>query len=166
MKKISLLFTLFFIGLTVVSCSNDDDFQLTAPYVTYDFNGEKTYIAGENDEKKATMYNDMIEIVAHSQFANQPSSVGVSFSFRIQGEGTYNDVEFYIEKGGEGYWSKDENEQTNGTVNVTEIDTQDHTISGTFSFLAYHMYDTTTAEVTAGVFEKIPYSGTLPVTQD
>lgn len=166
MKKISLLFTLFFIGLTVVSCSNDDDFQPTAPYVSFSFNGEKTYIAGENDQKMASVDNTGITLSAGTQFANLPSSTLITMTFPIQGEGTYNDVRFYVSKNGGSYTSLDENEETNGTVTVTEIDTQNHTISGTFSFTAYNIYDTTTAEVTAGVFEEIPYSGTLPVTQD
>lgn len=166
MKKISLLFTLFFIGLTIVSCSNDDDFQLTAPYVSYDFNGEKTYIAGENDEKKASVDDNGIVLAAGTQFANKPWSTIITMSFRILGEGVYNDVNFYVSKNAGSYTSLDENEETNGIVTVTEIDVQNHTISGTFSFTAYNIYDTTTAEVTTGVFEKIPYSGTLPVTQD
>src|SRR5665213_1638179 len=46
-----------------------------------------------------------------------------------------------------------------GTVSITDIDTVNKTISGTFQFKAYQESNTTTKTVTAGFFNQLPYSG-------
>jgi hypothetical protein len=46
-----------------------------------------------------------------------------------------------------------------GTVTITDIDTVNKTVSGTFQFKVYQESNTTTKTVTAGFFNKLPYSG-------
>ncbi|HVU98816.1 MAG TPA: DUF6252 family protein [Puia sp.] len=54
--------------------------------------------------------------------------------------------------------------QAGGTVTVTEIDSVDRTISGTFSFKAWRDIDGRQKKITNGVFARIPYVTALPPT--
>ena len=63
-----------------------------------------------------------------------------------------------------GYWSLDINNGSTdtGSITITEIDTQNNTISGTFNFTGYWS-DTTVTNIlptvfTNGVFENIPFT--------
>jgi hypothetical protein len=53
--------------------------------------------------------------------------------------------------------------QAGGSVTVTEIDPIGKTISGTFSFKVYRDIDGKQLQLTNGVFRKLPYVDTLPV---
>ncbi|MBS1596652.1 MAG: hypothetical protein JST75_00395 [Bacteroidetes bacterium] len=52
--------------------------------------------------------------------------------------------------------------KSSGTVTITSIDQTNKTISGTFSFNGYDDATTVTKVVTEGVFDRLPYSSTLP----
>jgi len=52
--------------------------------------------------------------------------------------------------------------QSGGQVDLTEISTLNHTVSGTFSFTVYRTSDHTQRTITTGVFKNIPYTSTLP----
>lgn len=52
--------------------------------------------------------------------------------------------------------------QSGGQVDLTEISTLNHTVSGTFSFTVYRSSDHTQRTITTGVFKNIPYTSTLP----
>ncbi len=52
--------------------------------------------------------------------------------------------------------------QAGGVVTVTEIDTVNKTLSGTFSFKVYRDLDNRQKTITEGVFYKLPYQSTLP----
>lgn len=56
--------------------------------------------------------------------------------------------------------------QGGGTVTVTEIDTVNHTISGTFSFNVYRDGDGSKLQFTNGTFQGLPYASTLPPASD
>src|SRR6185437_14289039 len=49
-----------------------------------------------------------------------------------------------------------------GEVTVTQIDRVNRTMSGTFSFNVFRSIDGRQHSITAGVFNKLPYSTTLP----
>jgi uncharacterized protein DUF6252 len=52
--------------------------------------------------------------------------------------------------------------QAGGEVTVTRIDRVNRTMSGTFSFKVYRSIDGRQHTITSGVFNKLPYSTTLP----
>ena len=52
--------------------------------------------------------------------------------------------------------------QSGGTVVVTSVDKAKKTISGTFQFKLYRASDKKTVVITEGVFDKLPYSASLP----
>ena len=71
-----------------------------------------------------------------------------------------------------GYWSvnlANETENT-GSITITNIDTVNHKISGTFTYKGYWSDSTTTSiipvQFTNGIFTNIPYTGGTPVSND
>src|SRR5690606_41062736 len=70
------------------------------------------------------------------------------------------------------YVNFDLEEGTSGSVNITSINTQNQTISGTFTFTGWWSNDVDEIdpiEFTNGVFENIPYTGdpgTNPIGED
>jgi hypothetical protein len=100
---------------------------------------------------------------------------GDNFAFLLDGTttGTYNAIDnlfAYTQAGQEyGWWgfNPDNEAQNVGSVTITEIDTVNHTISGTFSYTGYWS-DTTDdtppgpKQFTNGVFTDLPYTTDSP----
>jgi hypothetical protein len=80
--------------------------------------------------------------------------------------GTYeNAMQFYIDSEEMQYMNVDpETVEHTGSVIITEIDTENHTISGTFSFSGWANLQGEPKEFTNGVFENIPYTGDIDPT--
>ena len=162
MKKITLLFSLLFIGLTTVSCSSDDDNNNLPEggYLTYTLPQDEQIIItrfARSGEEGGTNYVLTDGSVLSINAAKDDSRINIIFPYN--GLGTYNDIAFRLYNGNI-YFNVNENYESNGEVTIAEIDTQNETISGTFSFIGYN--DNNTLEVTQGEFNNLPYIGTLP----
>jgi hypothetical protein len=175
MKNIKFLTGIFFIlaAFTFTSCDNEpidpaidlDDFggggNNGGPIVfKADFSGS-TWNA---TTAQANISNGLISIIGAR------GASGEAFAFQILGTatGTYpanENLLVYTPANSEySYWSLDVNNgQTNtGSITITEINTQNNTISGTFNFTGYWS-DSTVSNIlptvfTNGVFENIPFT--------
>ena len=173
MKNIKFLSALFvlFSAITFTSCDtepvdpvlNDNNNNNNGPAVfTVDFSGETFVAAGT----QAVIADGMI--VLSGSKAN-----GESVSLAIAGtaEGAYDGEDAFM------VYSPDadseyqyvnlnwETEEDSGSVIITEIDTENHTISGTFSFTGWWSdseANLPSITFTNGTFENIPYTGTIP----
>lgn len=175
MKNIKFLTGIFFIlaAFTFTSCDNEpidpaldlDNFggggNNGGPIVfKADFSGS-TWNASA---AQANISNGLITIIGTR------GTSGESFAFQILGTttGTYpanENILAYTPANSEyGYWSLDINNGSTdtGSITITEIDTQNNTISGTFNFTGFWS-DTTVTNIlptvfTNGVFENIPFT--------
>lgn len=174
MKNIKFLTGIFFIlaAFTFTSCDNEpidpaldlDNFgggNNGGPIVfKADFSGS-TWNASA---AQANISNGLITIIGTR------GTSGEAFAFQILGTttGTYpanENILAYTPANSEyGYWSLDINNGSTdtGSITITEIDTQNNTISGTFNFTGYWS-DTTVTNIlptvfTNGVFENIPFT--------
>lgn len=117
-------------------------------------------------------------ISGNSIYIGATRADGSNFSFLIDGgtTGTYPsnaNILAYNPAGAEfGYWSvnlANESENT-GSITITNIDTVNHKISGTFAYKGYWSDSTTTSiipvQFTNGVFTNIPYDAGTPTSDD
>ncbi|WP_295334741.1 DUF6252 family protein [Flavobacterium sp.] len=175
MKNIKFLTGIFFIlaAFTFTSCDNEpidpaldlDNFggggNNGGPIVfKADFSGS-TWNASA---AQANISNGLITIIGTR------GTSGEAFAFQILGTttGTYpanENILAYTPANSEyGYWSLDINNGSTdtGSITITEINTQNNTISGTFNFTGYWS-DTTVTNILPtvfnnGVFENIPFT--------
>lgn len=180
MNKIKILagIVLIFTAFTFTSCDvepidsaiNIDDFNnpQSGPVVfKADFSGT-TWNATTT---QAVISGNLIQIVGA-----KPN--GDTFAFLIEGNaaGTYPanaNILAFTPAGSEyGYWSvntANETENT-GSITITSINTTNNTISGTFAYKGYWSDTTTTSilpvQFTNGVFTNIPFTSTVPVSDD
>ena len=175
MKKIKLLALLLVSGsIGLTSCEtepvdpvlNNNNGNNENPPASFevDFNGE-TFVASNT---LAVMGNGMMSIGGFK------TSTGEDFAIVIDGtsEGTYTDEAVLMN-----YTPDAESEYSysnlniteglsSGEVVITEIDTENHTISGTFNFTGWwgdEEANVPSIEFTNGVFENIPYTGNNPI---
>jgi hypothetical protein len=170
MKNIKIIgsLLLLFTALTFTSCENEpldpelnlDDFGNNNPTAVFkaDFSGS-TWTATQST---AVISGNLIQIVGGK-------SNGESFGFLINANavGTYpanQNILAFTPAGSEfGYWSVNPDNETEntGSITITEINTTNKTISGTFSFKGYWSdIDQTSilpVQFTNGVFNNIPY---------
>lgn len=170
MKNIKIIgsLLLLFTALTFTSCENEpldpelnlDDFGNNNPTAVFkaDFSGS-TWTATQST---AVVSGNLIQIVG-------AKSNGDSFGFLINAStvGTYpanQNLLVFTPAGSEfGYWSVNTDNETEntGSITITEINTSNKTISGTFSFKGYWSdIDQTSilpVQFTNGVFNNIPY---------
>jgi hypothetical protein len=180
MKNLKFLTGIFLIltAFTFTSCENepiDPSIDLnnpTGPSGPVVFKADFSGSTWNATAAQANISSGLISIVGF-RGAN-----GEGFGFQILGTttGTYQanqNLLVYTPANSEyGYWSIDpNNEETNtGSITISEIDTVNHTISGTFNFTGYWS-DTTVTNIlptvfTNGVFENIPYETSVPVSDD
>ncbi|HNP32914.1 MAG TPA: DUF6252 family protein [Flavobacterium sp.] len=169
MKNIKFLAGIFLILIAFTSCEiepidgaiNPDDFHdpSSDPVVfKADFNGE----TWTGTTAQALISGNFISIGA-------TKADGSTFSFLVEGTaaGTYpanTNILAYTPAGSEyGYWSINPNNETEntGSITITNIDTVNHRISGTFEYKGYWSDDTATGvlpvQFTNGVFTNLPY---------
>ncbi len=183
MKNIKFLSGIFFIitALTFTSCENEpidsaidlDNFGGGGSSGPVVFKADFSGATWNATTAQANISSGLISIVGF-RGAN-----GEGFGFQILGTttGTYQanqNLLVYTPANSEyGYWSIDPaNEATNtGSITISEIDTANQTISGTFNFTGYWS-DTLVTNIlptvfSNGVFENIPYtSDSTPVSDD
>lgn len=131
-----------------------------------DFGGQ-TWVATST---QANIYNGKIEIVGSKGAQNE----GFGFSLNGMTAGSYssstNLLAYSPANATDAYLGLNPNDPAEiaGSVIVTNIDTVNHTISGTFSFKGYWTDYTVTnvapINFTNGVFTNIPYTSVNPVT--
>ncbi|WP_293871316.1 DUF6252 family protein [Flavobacterium sp.] len=174
MKKIQLIAGIFLILNAFISCTTEPidsainlaDFNSTSngPAVfKADFSGN-TWIA---TEATATVASNLISIQA-------AKADGSTFAILIQGNAaaTYPSNTNIIAYTGAGstfaYWSVNSANasENTGSITITNINSVNKTISGTFSYKGYWSDTTSTSiipvQFTNGVFTNIPYTGTTP----
>jgi len=117
-----------------------------------------------DDSKSATILSGVINVTG-------TSADGKSISITILGDATGSYTVDANSTGIAEYDDSDGSFSTNqstdpakagGTVVITEIDEANKTISGTFVFNGYDPNTGTTKVITEGIFQKLPYSTTLP----
>ena len=169
MKNIKLIAGIFFIliAFTFTSCENEpidsainlDDFNIGSALFKADFNGA-TWTATTS---QAVFSGNFITI-------SGVKANGEGFGFLVEASttGTYaanTNLLAYTPSGSEyGYWSTNFNspEENTGSITISNINTTNNTLSGTFNFKGYWS-DTTVNSIlpvqfTNGVFQKIPYT--------
>ncbi|PTB92543.1 hypothetical protein C9974_12290 [Marinobacter sp. B9-2] len=168
MKKLSFLsaFVVLFAAIGLTSCDSepvdpvllDNQPQPTGPAVfKVDFSGE-TFTA---DETEAVIADGLIAIGGIQ--GNEQVSIVIPGTT----VGTYDGAEVLMAyhptlDSEYQYWNVDEELNPTGTVTITSIDTENHTISGTFSFTGYwsNMEENhPSIAFTNGSFQNIPYTG-------
>lgn len=175
MKKMKIVqvFTLLFLAIGFIACDTEpvDPVLLdnignnpgeTQGTFKVDFNGE-TYTATTT----LAVINDGILMISGLR-----GSQGESVSFAVPNPevGTFSgdDLLMYYQPVGTEYQYINFNtEETSGSVNITNIDTVNHTVSGTFSFTGWWSNDEEEMdpiEFTNGSFTNIAYTGTIPGT--
>ena len=175
MKKNKLLALLLVVsgGIGLTSCetepvdpvlnNNNGNNQEQASFEV-DFNGE-TFVASN---AVAIMGNGTISLGGFN------TSTGQEFGIVIDGTavGSYSDdalLMSYTPDAGSEYTYSNMNiieGLSSGEVTITEIDTENHTISGTFSFTGWwgdEEANVPPIEFTNGVFENVPYTGNNPI---
>lgn len=105
-----------------------------------------------------------LELIAYRGLESSPTDY---FTFVIDGNtvGNYTSdqsILFYSQGADEYGWTNlDNNFATNGTVNITAVDTNNKTISGTFSYIGYwsdlDIQTIPPKAITNGVFTNLPY---------
>ncbi|WP_333600832.1 DUF6252 family protein [Flavobacterium sp.] len=171
MKNIKLLagLLLMFTAFTFTSCENEpidgalnlDDFNTppTGPAVfKADFSGS-TWVATTSI---AVLEGNYLQISA-----GKPNGEGFAFLVEGTAVGTYpantNLLAFTPANTDYGYWSNntDNPSEDTGSITISNIDTVNHTISGTFHYKGYWSDDTVTSILpilfTNGEFQNIPY---------
>ena len=177
MKNIKILAGIFLI-VTFFSCTNEpidsainlDDFggNNNEPAVfKADFSGT-TWTA---TTYQAVISSNLIQIVG-----TKPN--GDTFAFLIEGNAVGNyaansNLLAFTPAGSEfGYWSVNPSNaaENTGSISITNIDTVNKKISGTFVYKGYWSDTTTTSilpvQFTNGVFTNIPYTSNVPVSDD
>ncbi|MFP9113557.1 DUF6252 family protein [Flavobacterium sp. RHBU_3] len=167
MKRLKLLsyFVILFMAIGFTSCDVEpidpaltgEDPNSNAPAAfQVDFNGS-TY---EASTAQASVLNGSIVLTAIK-------SDGSTFMITVPGTtvGTYTNATIMytpaITSGGNFYVNSDDS-GTNGTVNITSINTTTHKITGTFSFTGIYTGDGQPNIVfTNGIFTNITYTGTI-----
>lgn len=175
MKKNKLLALLLVVsgGIGLTSCetepvdpvlnNNNGNNQEQASFEV-DFNGE-TFVASN---AVAVMGNGTISLGGFN------TSTGQEFGIVIDGTavGPYSEdalLMSYTPDAGSEYTYSNMNITeglSSGEVTITEIDTENHTISGTFSFTGWwgdEEANVPPIEFTNGVFESVPYTGNNPI---
>lgn len=172
MKNIKFLSALFvlFSAVTFTSCDtepvdpvlNENNNNNGPAVFTVDFSGETFVAAGT----QAVIADGMIVLSG-----TKASGESVSLAIGGTSEGAYDGEDAFM------VYSPDadseyqyinlnwETEEDSGSVIITEIDTENHTISGTFSFTGWWSdseANLPSITFTNGTFENIPYTGTIP----
>ncbi|OYQ38099.1 hypothetical protein CHU92_06690 [Flavobacterium cyanobacteriorum] len=174
MKNIKFLSSLFSLiaVLLVTSCQNEaldsDLLNVTPPPV-----GNQSFTVDMDGQPfVATSTSAVISqglIVISGVRGNNGETVGIAIPSTTVG--TYSgDVAFlsYESSSVAEYTYNNDNPttgQSSGTVTITSINTVNQTISGTFSFIGYwgnQAENRPSIQFTNGVFNNIPYTGTIP----
>lgn len=180
MNKLKLITSLFLVFslFTISSCDNE---PIDSAINLDDFGGGN---GGPMVFKADFSGNTWTGTLAEAIITGNQISIGATkadgstFSILIAGSttGTYpanSNIIAYTPAGSDfGYWSvnlANESEQT-GSIIISKIDTVNKTISGTFSYKGYWSDITNTSilpvEFTNGVFNNVPYTNGLPVSED
>ena len=174
MRKITLLLSCFVL-LSAFTCENEPlegDFQSgnpnnnTTASFSVDFDGQ-TFVA---DQVSATILEGGVMNITGLRGAQMESVIITLFGTT---EGVYelgvtnaqlqsNAAAYSEASGSSGTWvALTDGSTPQGQVTITDIDENNMTISGTFSFTAYDV-NGTAKEFTNGVFTNIPYVDTVP----
>ena len=78
------------------------------------------------------------------------------------GFGSGNAAAYTESSDGSPAWTSNGNETTGGNVFISEVDTANKRISGTFQFVGIRSFDNSTRTISEGVFVNLSYSGTNP----
>jgi len=166
MKKVTLLSVLFvmFSAISFTSCESEP----VDPVLNENIgnNPEDAFFEVEMDGELFTAASTSAAIVNGGIALTGVNAEGEAVGFVVTDveEGTYeNAMQFYTTAGqGVQYINMDpETVEVSGSVTISEIDTQNHTISGTFHFSAWANLQGEPIVFTNGVFEDVPYTGDI-----
>lgn len=180
MKNIKFLplFMLLFAAFNFTSCTQDlepVDPAIVIPDPTDPTDPTEGEFKATIDGSQYTASTTLVYITGGSIQISAVRASGDNFVLYLDGTtaGTYNALDnllVYSPAGSEyGWWAfnPDDDTQNTGSVIVTEIDTVNQTISGTFSFTGYwsDLEDTSPPgpkQITNGVFTDLPYTTDSP----
>jgi hypothetical protein len=170
MAKFILVFAIV-LGFIASGCNNDDEEEdinnntNNNPSMTANWNGNPWTA----EEPSASIMNEKINITGIDSDGRT-----ISITLNDNGEGTYNlayngenAAAVTPDQGGVNpAWTSNSHADAGGSVIITEINTSDSTITGTFSFDAYRYTDNSFVEITNGKFINVKWTSTMPSTPD
>ncbi|MEM6516681.1 MAG: DUF6252 family protein [Bacteroidota bacterium] len=168
MKLNTNLIFLFLILTSIFSCSDDGGENVdTSPSFSYNLDGDTITLTTFS----AFVFNGNIGITGQDVDGNNTISIGLA----ADSEGTFaittdpNNTSpipalAYIPMGTSslGAFVADPNQSGSGTLTISNVDTANETISGTFSFTGSNNLSSVSFEIENGIFNNIPYSTDLP----
>lgn len=166
MKK-SLFLSMFAIAtfsLVITSCKKDETEVENPPTAT--MSATIDGVAWTADQSGCTVINGVTG-VAGTQAQGQTITITVS-KFKEGGYSLYyeSQVNVGIVTDGNVSYTTNSDQACNGQMYISEINTNDSTISGNFYFKAYSPFGKGFIEVTDGVFSNIPFTNELPPTPE
>jgi hypothetical protein len=162
MKKISVLSAILvlFAAIGFTSC----DSEPVDPVLSENINPE-AFFQVEKDGELFTAISASATIINGGIALGGVNATGEAVGFVVTDveEGTYeNAMQFYTTADQVEYINANpETVEIEGSVTITEINTINHTISGTFHFKAWSEVGGEPIEFTNGVFEDVPYTGDI-----
>ena len=165
MKKISVLSSILvlFTAISFTSCESEP----VDPVLNENINPEAVFHV-EKDGELFTAVSTSATIINGGIAVGGVNAAGEAVGFVVTDveEGIYeNAMQFYTTADQVEYINANpETVEVEGSVTITEINTQNHTISGTFHFKAWAEVEGEPIEFTNGVFEDIPYTGDIDPT--
>jgi hypothetical protein len=171
MKRLRILALSILVGAGFTGCQTEPVDPAVLDNNPIDVPGDASFtvkINGENfvsNQTQAVIDGELMVIGGIR--GNNGETVGIAITGSGTGTFTGEDVLFsyYVSESAENTYNNfDEEGESNGSVIITEIDTVNHTISGTFSFTGY--YSDTESNMpplvfTQGQFDDVPYTGDI-----
>lgn len=169
MKKIiSVLGILSFTTILILSsCKKKEEVQ---PQTNNPSTNSTTAIMKATKDGSAWQATTVSASIMNGRIAISGMTSTDSLTFSLEGDttgtyGCYIWTQSAAVYGNGGYGDYATNQSTTGgEIIVTEINTTDSTISGTFSFTVERNYDQSSVVFENGIFTNIPFTSTLPVT--
>lgn len=146
-------------AVIIFGCDDDDDDMEPDTRMTAVVDGEGWEAQGFT----ATIMNEMINVTGLSS-----DGEAITITISSEQEGTYqltetsDAVASYTPNASAVAFTTNSNEDTEGEVVVEEIDYQDSTITGTFTFSAYRPSDQEWVEVMDGEFVNVNFTSSVP----
>lgn len=174
MKKMKIVqvFTLLFLAIGFVACDTEPVDPVLLDNIGNPGTSQGTFkvdFSGQTYEATAitAVINDgMLAISGYRGSGGNTEQIAFLVPNPEVGSFSGDDLLMYYQPAGEEYQYINFNlEQVSGSVNITSIDTANHTVSGTFSFTGWWSNDeeeVAPIEFTNGSFTNVTYQGTMP----
>lgn len=151
------------LAFAISSCNNDDDGSQPDGSMTAKVDGD-AWSASQVTSLIQNGYTNITGIAA--------DGTTITMTLTGQTEGTYEllqtstNVGVYNTGPTTPSFASNQGNDVTASVTVTDINTSDSTISGTFKFIAYRLIDNTQLVITEGKFTNVPFTTTISTPGD